>query len=597
MGHEAQRRMMASHVLCIGMSGLGVEVAKNCVLAGISSLTVVDPTPTSWEDLGGNFYLTPQHVGKPRARICTPRLAELNHYVQVQLCEVETLSKETILPLITPTITCVVITIPLPHTLLFAINDKCRHLNASFIYSLSTGVFGQIFCDFGENFVMTDKDDNDPAMSQVETILPTNPALVRVLEDQGRHGLETGDFVTFSQLNGKNSSIQENVNYKVHVTGPFTFELVGVDTSLEKEAIMQGYITQVKTPVTLHFRTYSQSLQDPGELMLSDYAKMDRPNLLHLAYKALAEYWEKHSYYPIPGDKAAVKEVLEIAKSMDKDGLLDNNNNTSAATNNQRIVLHLASGARAVLSPMCALLGGFVGQEVLKACSGKFTPISGFLYLDADECLTDELLPQDEVAPVNSRYDSQIAVFGKAAQEKMLNLKYFIVGAGAIGCEMLKNWALMGVGCGEDGHVHVTDMDRIEKSNLSRQFLFRNSDINEFKSTTAAKAARTMNPSLNITAYQEKVAGDTVRRIQSVGNVKGKLCFRDLCPMRLFSEQARELLAPFYHGRKERLPSSWCSRMLVSMSSAEERSSTQPMKKPVSCLSTPRCLAGAHFWR
>lgn len=44
----------------------------------------------------------------------------------------------------------------------------------------------------------------------------------------------------------------------------------------------------------------------------------------------------------------------------------------------------------------------------------------------------------------------------------------FLVGAGAIGCEMLKNWAMMGVGCSEGGIVHVTDMDHIEKSNLSR---------------------------------------------------------------------------------------------------------------------------------
>lgn len=42
------------------------------------------------------------------------------------------------------------------------------------------------------------------------------------------------------------------------------------------------------------------------------------------------------------------------------------------------------------------------------------------------------------------------------------------MGAGAIGCEMLKNWAMMGVGCSGDGKVHVTDMDHIEKSNLSR---------------------------------------------------------------------------------------------------------------------------------
>lgn len=52
-------------------------------------------------------------------------------------------------------------------------------------------------------------------------------------------------------------------------------------------------------------------------------------------------------------------------------------------------------------------------------------------------------------------------------------------------------------------------MDRIEKSNLSRQFLFRNTDNKEFKSTTAAKAAQHMNPQFKVTSYQEKVAPDT----------------------------------------------------------------------------------------
>jgi ubiquitin-activating enzyme E1 len=161
------------------------------------------------------------------------------------------------------------------------------------------------------------------------------------------------------------------------------------------------------------------------------------------------------------------------------------------------------------LSPMCAALGGIVAQEVIKACSGKFSPINGFFFLDADEALPDELLPLDQVAAQNSRYDSQIACFGKDIQAKILDLNYFIVGAGAIGCEMLKNWSLMGVGCGPKGHVHVTDMDRIEKSNLSRQFLFRNTDIEQFKSTTAANAVQVMNPDMKITAYQEKAAQDS----------------------------------------------------------------------------------------
>jgi len=51
------------------------------------------------------------------------------------------------------------------------------------------------------------------------------------------------------------------------------------------------------------------------------------------------------------------------------------------------------------------------------------------------------------------------------------------VGAGAIGCEILKNFAMMGFGASPNGRVYVTDMDIIEKSNLNRQFLFRSWDI------------------------------------------------------------------------------------------------------------------------
>ncbi len=56
-------------------------------------------------------------------------------------------------------------------------------------------------------------------------------------------------------------------------------------------------------------------------------------------------------------------------------------------------------------------------------------------------------------------------------------LQVFLVGAGALGCEFIKNFAMMGLGVGSRGQVTVTDDDVIEKSNLSRQFLFRDWDI------------------------------------------------------------------------------------------------------------------------
>ena len=133
--------------------------------------------------------------------------------------------------------------------------------------------------------------------------------------------------------------------------------------------------------------------------------------------------------------------------------------------------------------------------------------------MDVLEALPKEVpsLPESEFAPIGSRYDGQIAVFGKKFQERIANTREFLVGSGAIGCEMLKNWSMMGLGTGPQGQIFVTDLDTIEKSNLNRQFLFRTKDVGKFKSDTAAEAVVDMNPELKgkITTFQHRVGPET----------------------------------------------------------------------------------------
>lgn len=89
-----------------------------------------------------------------------------------------------------------------------------------------------------------------------------------------------------------------------------------------------------------------------------------------------------------------------------------------------------------------------------------------------------------------------------------LLIRYFIVGAGAIGCELLKNFAMIGIGAG-NGEIIITDMDLIEKSNLNRQFLFRPHDVQKPKAVTAAAAVKRMNEEVNVTAYELRVGVET----------------------------------------------------------------------------------------
>ena len=62
------------------------------------------------------------------------------------------------------------------------------------------------------------------------------------------------------------------------------------------------------------------------------------------------------------------------------------------------------------------------------------------------------------------------------ADEIMRQSRILMVGAGGIGCELLKNLVLTGF-----GEIHIVDLDTIDLSNLNRQFLFRHEHIKKSK--------------------------------------------------------------------------------------------------------------------
>nr|BAN21049.1 ubiquitin-activating enzyme E1 [Riptortus pedestris] len=489
LGHEAMRRMASSDVLISGLGGLGVEVAKNVILGGVKSVTLHDESVCTIADLSSQFYLSENCVGQNRAEASCQQLAELNNYVPTR-AYTGPLTDDFIKGF------SVVVLTNSSEDEKRRISEITHAFDISLIIGSTRGVFAQVFCDFGKEFTVVDTSGENPVSALIASISRDEEGVVACLDDT-RHGLEDGDYVTFSEVQGM-TELNGCEPIKIKVLGPYTFS-IGNTTSFS-EYSRGGIVQQVKMPKVLQFKSYSEAIKSP-EFIITDFGKFDHPQQLHIAFAALDAYEKEYNHLPKPWNSKDAADFIHSCKSVLNTLNLD-------VELNEKLLEIYAKTSAGNMNPINAFLGGVVAQEVMKACSGKFHPIYQWLYFDSIELLPTEGLSPEDCTPLNSRYDGQIAILGKSFQNILGAQKYFVVGAGAIGCELLKNFSMMGVGA-DGGKVIVTDMDLIEKSNLNRQFLFRTHDVQKPKSATAAKAIKKMNPLMNVIAHENRVGPET----------------------------------------------------------------------------------------
>ncbi|KAI6051732.1 ubiquitin-like modifier-activating enzyme 7 isoform X1 [Marmota monax] len=518
LGPLAMERIQKAKVLLSGLKGLGAEVAKNLVLMGIGSLTLHDPHPTCWSDLAAQVFLSENDLEKNRADASQKHLAQLNEAVQV-FVHTGDITEDLLLNFQVVVLTASKLEEQLK------VGTLCHKHGICFVVADVRGLVGQLFCDFGEDFIVQDPTESEPLTAAIQHISQGSPGILTLRREDNRNSFCDGDLVTFSGIEGM-VELNGCSPRPIHVQEDGSLEIG--DTTTFSRYLHGGIIIEVKRSKTVIHEPLNIALHQP-RMVAQNHQQAHRAHCLHQAFCALHKFQQLHGRLPQPWDHADAEIVVGLAQALEplkgrEEEPLD-----------EALLRTIALSSAGDLSPMAAILGAVAAQEVLKAISRKFMPLDQWLYFDALDCLPEDSLPNPEdCAPRGCRYDGQIAVFGAGFQKKLSLQHYFLVGTGAIGCELLKDFALVGLGAGGCGGVTIADMDHVERSNLSRQFLFRTHDVGRPKAEVAAEAAQKLNPDLRVTPFirsldptTEHIFGDNF-----FSNIDGVVAALDSFPAR-----------------------------------------------------------------
>lgn len=185
-GMKAQEKIRKANILLITIRALGNEIAKNLVLAGISSLTVVDHATVTEADIGSQFLLSVEdgHLGMNRAVAASAALQRLNPRVRVVVDQDDIRKKS-------PSFYApfdIVIATDLDSSLLDVINTATRLHSRPFYAASSVGMYGFIFADLIEH---------DYIIERAAPNMPTTPgpesrtrSILSVTPKPDNHSLE-----------------------------------------------------------------------------------------------------------------------------------------------------------------------------------------------------------------------------------------------------------------------------------------------------------------------------------------------------------------------------------------------------------------------
>ncbi len=498
MGIESVKKQSNANVFLSGAGGLGIEIAKNIILSGCKEFVIHDTKNVNSFDLSSQFYLSKNDIGKNRAQCSVNKLQSLNYYVKVS-CNTEEFSNINLEKIFNDNKFNVIILTESDCQTINLINNYCRSKNISFICSDIYGYVGRCINDFGNNFIVNDINGEDPKECFIKkiNIINNNEASAFVI-DGIKHNFSDDDIVSVYNITDQKLNVNEE--YKIKFVSNIEFKLIGDVSKAKKlfENSKEGNLickelkqkkiikfSPIQDLLNINSKNYKEITEKylDKNLQHSDWEKSQNNAIINLSMNLISKL------RPVfPKEKPYNQDILDLLNQ-----IIEKDFNPPLNNKEKEILLTIGKTYIFQFPTLCAFFGGIIAQEAIKSITGKFVPINQIFIYDTLE-LSSNNINISNIKLENDRSDSLKYLLSQSTYEKLKNLKTLIVGAGAIGCELIKNFSMLDIGI--NGKIYITDPDIIEVSNLTRQFLFREKHLRLPKSSTASAAAIQMNPKL-----------------------------------------------------------------------------------------------------
>ncbi|XP_040990708.1 SUMO-activating enzyme subunit 1B-1-like [Juglans microcarpa x Juglans regia] len=285
-GVDTQRRLSKAHILVCGMKGTVAEFCKNIVLAGVSSLTLVDDRVATEEAISANFLIPPDenaYGGKTLAELCCDSLKDFNPMVRV---------------------------------------------------SVEKGDISSFGGDFFDNY--------DVVVASCCS-LATKKSINEKCRKLSKH-------IAFYTVDCRDSCGEIFVDLQHH--------------RYSKKKLDENIKCQLQYP------SIEEAISVPWRALPRKVTK------LYFAMRVMERFEEVEGRNPGDVSSADLPGILKLKKELCEANSLNESHVPD------KLLERLVMGTRE-FPPVCAIIGGILGQEVIKAISGKGEPLKNFFFFDA----------------------------------------------------------------------------------------------------------------------------------------------------------------------------------------------------------------------